>query len=204
MAKGKDTRDRILSAAKRIMADKGYVGAGVDEIMHNANVGKSSFYHFFPSKAALGEAVLDIYVQKLKSELISEVFQSKVRAKERIPVFLLKLSERLSSSKEDMLLLTWSVEAPFLHEELRTKFLDVLNALRKEFERSLREAVHEYDLFPGAPIQELAEMVLSYILGLFVLCRTGNSPSLLREKARGVTKLWKEYALDDKPPQRDL
>lgn len=202
MAKGKETRERILSAAKRIMANKGYVGAGVDEIMQEAGVGKSSFYHFFPSKVALGEAVLDEYVQEFRSEIISKVFESDTRAKERIPAFFCKFADRLLTSNEDTLLVTWSAEVPFLPEELRAKFLSLITVIREGFERTYENAIREYDLFPEAPIEELGENTLSYFLGLLVLSRAFDSPSLLREKAKSVIHLWREYTLDEKPAHR--
>lgn len=186
------------------MANKGYVGAGVDEIMQEAGVGKSSFYHFFPSKVALGVAVLDEYVQELRTGLMPEIFHNKIRAKERIPAFFSKLAERLHSGSEDTLLVTWSAETPFLPEELRNKLLSLITDIREEFERTFEDAIQEYDLFPEAPIEELAENTMSYLLGLLVLCRAYDSPSLLREKANSVKNLWREYTLDEKPAHRKL
>jgi TetR/AcrR family transcriptional repressor of nem operon len=58
----RDTRERILQAATEIFQTKGYHGCGINEILSAAEVPKGSFYHFFASKEALAEAVLDAYV----------------------------------------------------------------------------------------------------------------------------------------------
>jgi len=202
MAKGKETKDRILTAAKRIMADKGYVDAGVDEIMQEANVGKSSFYHFFPSKVALGEAVLDEYVQKFETEVSLQVFCKKIRAKERASALFERLTERMGMTNEDMLLVTWASDAPFLPEELRGKFFGFLRYLRKRIEESLNAAIREFDLFPHAPTHELAQSVLIYLLGSLLLCRLDGSSRCLEERRNSVERIWQQYTLADKPPQR--
>jgi TetR/AcrR family transcriptional regulator, transcriptional repressor for nem operon len=56
-----DTRRNILDAAQRIMSGKGFSAVGLNEILSSANVPKGSFYHYFESKDALGEAMLSDY-----------------------------------------------------------------------------------------------------------------------------------------------
>lgn len=48
-----------MTAAARLMHERGYTAVGVGEICRQANVNKGSFYHFFPSKSALAIAVVD-------------------------------------------------------------------------------------------------------------------------------------------------
>lgn len=43
------------------MAQKGYSAVGISEILMRAGVAKGSFYHYFTSKDAFGEAVMDDY-----------------------------------------------------------------------------------------------------------------------------------------------
>jgi len=56
-----DTRRNILGAAQRIMSGKGFSAVGLNEILSAAKVPKGSFYHYFESKDALGEALLTDY-----------------------------------------------------------------------------------------------------------------------------------------------
>src|SRR5689334_11959269 len=56
-----DTRRIILDTAQRIMAHKGYSAVGINEVLAEAGVPKGSFYHYFPSKDAFGEAILKSY-----------------------------------------------------------------------------------------------------------------------------------------------
>ncbi|RBH58949.1 MULTISPECIES: TetR/AcrR family transcriptional regulator [Pseudomonas] len=58
-----DVRQGILDVGQRIMAAKGYTAVGLNEILATAGVPKGSFYHYFGSKDAFGEAVLEDYFE---------------------------------------------------------------------------------------------------------------------------------------------
>lgn len=56
-----DTRQHLLDTGHRMMVVKGFTGVGLNEILQAASVPKGSFYHYFNSKEAFGEALLESY-----------------------------------------------------------------------------------------------------------------------------------------------
>ena len=64
-----DVRQGILEVGQRIMAAKGYSAVGLNEILTTAGVPKGSFYHYFGSKDAFGEALLESYFETYLDEL---------------------------------------------------------------------------------------------------------------------------------------
>jgi TetR/AcrR family transcriptional repressor of nem operon len=56
-----DVRDNILAVGQRLMSGKGFSAVGLNEILAAAEVPKGSFYHYFGSKDAYGEALLSRY-----------------------------------------------------------------------------------------------------------------------------------------------
>lgn len=64
-----DVRQGILDTGQRIMAAKGYSAVGLNEILAAAGVPKGSFYHYFGSKDAFGEALLESYYAGYLAEL---------------------------------------------------------------------------------------------------------------------------------------
>lgn len=64
-----DVRQGILDVGQRIMAAKGYSAVGLNEILATAGVPKGSFYHYFESKDAFGEALLESYFMVYLAEL---------------------------------------------------------------------------------------------------------------------------------------
>jgi AcrR family transcriptional regulator len=56
--RGADTRHKILDIAEREFARNGFAGAHLQHIAKQVGVQKTALYYYFPSKAALYEAVL--------------------------------------------------------------------------------------------------------------------------------------------------
>src|SRR5450830_118332 len=57
-----DTRRRILDTGKALITGKSFAGVGLTQILSTARVPKGSFYHYFESKEAFGEALLADYL----------------------------------------------------------------------------------------------------------------------------------------------
>jgi TetR/AcrR family transcriptional repressor of nem operon len=64
-----DVRENILATGQRLMAGKGFSAVGLNEILAQAGVPKGSFYHYFGSKDAFGEALLENYFVDYLAEL---------------------------------------------------------------------------------------------------------------------------------------
>jgi TetR/AcrR family transcriptional repressor of nem operon len=64
-----DVRRGIIETGQRIMAGKGFSAVGLTEILTAAGVPKGSFYHYFGSKDAFGEALLEKYFEDYLAKL---------------------------------------------------------------------------------------------------------------------------------------
>lgn len=64
-----DVRGTILATGQRIMAGKGFSAVGLNEILTAAGIPKGSFYHYFGSKDAFGEALLVSYFEEYLADL---------------------------------------------------------------------------------------------------------------------------------------
>jgi AcrR family transcriptional regulator len=62
-------RRRLLETAAREFADTGYEQASLNKIIRTCNMSKSSFYHYFTSKADLFDTVVREAAQALEREL---------------------------------------------------------------------------------------------------------------------------------------
>ncbi|HEV7731426.1 MAG TPA: TetR/AcrR family transcriptional regulator [Candidatus Binatia bacterium] len=54
-----ETRSRLVTAARELMARKGIGATSIQEITDTADVGFGSFYNHFPSKEAIADAVME-------------------------------------------------------------------------------------------------------------------------------------------------
>ena len=62
-------RATILATGQKIMSRKGFSAVGLTEILKDAGVPKGSFYHYFASKDAFGEAMLAAYFDDYLAEM---------------------------------------------------------------------------------------------------------------------------------------
>jgi len=62
-------KDHILDCGERLIANKGFVGVGLAEILSAADVPKGSFYHYFSSKERFGEELLERYMTRYLGRL---------------------------------------------------------------------------------------------------------------------------------------
>ena len=58
------TREKILAAAKKIFARKGFDGARVDEIAQKAKVNKALIYYYFKSKEEILEEIMKQFLEE--------------------------------------------------------------------------------------------------------------------------------------------
>ena len=65
-----ETRAQLIRVGMEILTAQGFNGTGIDEVLRRVGVPKGSFYHYFRSKDAFGEAVIagygDYFARKLE------------------------------------------------------------------------------------------------------------------------------------------
>lgn len=61
---GSESKNRILKAAEKLFADKGFDGARVDEIARQAQVNKALIYYYFKSKEAILEELMELMISE--------------------------------------------------------------------------------------------------------------------------------------------
>ena len=79
-----DTRRGILDTAHGIVGAKGFSGVGLNEILVAAGVPKGSFYHYFGSKEAFGEALLADYFEAYLADIDATLAEPGLSHAERL------------------------------------------------------------------------------------------------------------------------
>ncbi|WP_172929568.1 TetR/AcrR family transcriptional regulator [Pseudomonas sp. MS19] len=71
-----ETLDVLLRCGMEVLTEQGFAATGIDTVLKRVSVPKGSFYHYFDSKEAFGQAVLrryaDYFARKLDRWLLNE------------------------------------------------------------------------------------------------------------------------------------
>lgn len=79
-----DVRQHVLDVAQHIISSKGYSAVGLNEILAAADVPKGSFYYYFKSKEAFGEALLQNYFEEYFASMDAMFSNSSLNARDRL------------------------------------------------------------------------------------------------------------------------
>lgn len=79
-----DTRQHILDTGQAIIGGKGFSAVGLNEILKASGVPKGSFYHYFSSKEAFGEALIESYFTNYLSTVDTLFSKPELSAAERL------------------------------------------------------------------------------------------------------------------------
>jgi TetR/AcrR family transcriptional repressor of nem operon len=194
MGRKSDAKQRILDSAVALMHEKGYASIGVEDIMQKAGVGKSSFYHFFKSKEAMGAAAIDYYSELSENNLFSRAFSETIDPLER-PLRLVDIICDDSLPVLGCLGGNSAAENSNTSELIRQRTEAFLERLREHFAQAYSEAVREMDLHPDTPVDGLAGASVAYVQGLLLLCRARKSWEPLRVFGPMVQNLWSPHRM---------
>ena len=162
-----ETRTRILEAAVKVFATKGYHDAKVDEIVGEAQTSKGAFYFYFPSKQDIFLALSDTFADLLESKL-SEAMQSESHGLQQMDAAL-RVSLGLFSQYRGLakIALVQAVGLGAVFEERRRAINDRLTRLvQTRLEAAVAEgsiAPLKTDLAARAWVGALNEIVIHWI-----------------------------------------
>jgi len=171
-----------------------YAAASVDELCAQAGVGKSSFYHFFPSKHDLALAALDHYWAWYQRHHLAPAFADDVPPQERVGR-LFELAYESQRAVRDAtgrlsgcMVGNLALEMGAQDEAIRAKVDGILAEWAGYFERALREAA-DAGAAPQVDVPTAARALLAYLEGVMLLAKAHDDPELIRRLSAGVRPL---------------
>ena len=127
-----DVRQHILEVAHPLFLRRGFTAVGLAEILAAAQVPKGSFYHYFGSKEAFGEAVLETYFTDYLARMDAQLAQPGPAAQRLIAYFDDWLETQTSDDAES--------RCPVV--KLGAEVCDLSESMRAALERGTR-GVHQ-------------------------------------------------------------
>ena len=157
-------RDAFLDVAQRLVQAKGFESMSIQDVLDELDASKGAFYHYFDSKQALLEAVVERFADVAIADLAPVLHDPKLPALRKLERFFAGIARRKAEQKELMLAIIeiWnSDDNAIVREKLRrltvSRVVPLLSAV-------INQGIHE-GVFRVASPDETATVFVSLMLG---------------------------------------
>ncbi|MDT3250697.1 TetR/AcrR family transcriptional regulator [Serratia sp. root2] len=191
-----DTREHLLATGETLSLRLGFTGMGLSELLTTAGVPKGSFYHYFRSKEAFGEGMLQRYFEHYDTEMQRLFSDDKSDARHQLLSYYAQaISFHCRSECHNACLaVKLSAEVSDLSEPMRhaleTGTARVIGHLQDAIERGIREGSLSITMSPAAT----AETLYSLWLGASLRAK-------IRRSVAPLTSALESIELLLRPPQ---
>ncbi len=178
-ASGAQTRQRVIAATMRCVAEKGYSRATIREIARTANVTSASLYNYFPTKTELINAAVAARTE-IALPRLRRAAEQPGDAVDRIEA-VLDESGRLMREYPDLAAFEWAIRAQGTADQSAGGPGDVeLHALREIIEGVIYDAHGTRRSDDRAQARATVEVIYALLYGLTELAATASPKAYQR------------------------
>ncbi len=185
-----ENKRNILQAGRAIIAQKGFSGVGLSEILAAADIPKGSFYHYFGSKEQYGRELIEHYVAGYLDRL-AEVLEARHggNARERLLTYWGNWleSQCCQHVEQRCLVVKLSAEVADLSEDMRQALHEGTQRFIERIAVCIEEGIAEGSLHTVLHPLATATMLYQQWLGASLLARLSRDRAPM-EAAMLVTR----------------
>ena len=187
MSRATPVRERILDAAHDLVLAHGFSATTVDAVLAAADASKGAFFHHFPSKRALGHALVERYAAGDRAVL--ERFMGTAEASTDDPAeqlvefvrgFERAADEMALSQQPGCLFVSFVYEQVPDTDDVRPLIIDSIEHWRARIADKLIAARAAGRLPDDVDVSSLADHVFTTFEGAFILARATDDASHVR------------------------
>jgi len=188
VARGSETRTRILDVAQEAVLAKGFDATSIEEIVASAEITKSGFFYHFRDKNALAQALIERHIE-VEDQLFDDLFD---RARELgddplqtmlIGLKLLaELLEDIPDGHPGCIVATAAYQDRLFDQKVREANARAVLGWRSRFRAMLDEIAESYPIQDDVDLDHLADMISAVIEGGLVVSRALAEPSITAQQ----------------------
>ena len=158
-------RNEILETARKLVYTKGYEQMSIQDILDAMNISKGAFYHYFDSKPALLEALIDRFADEAEAAVFPILQDPNLSALEKLQHYL-NTAVQWKAAQKDYLLAILRVWYSDDNAIIRQKsFTRLVKRFAPSFVPVIKQGIQEGSMSTDFPEQAM-EIVLQAINGL--------------------------------------
>jgi TetR/AcrR family transcriptional regulator, transcriptional repressor for nem operon len=176
------TKTTLIDVGTRLILEQGYHQTGIQDVLQAAGVPKGSFYYYFPSKEAFGQAVIAqfaaAYLARLEQHLGDTTVRPLTRLRRHQEELLARFERR--GCRGGCLIGNLSQELADHNPRLQAQLDAVLTSWRARYAQLFREAQAAGELRADLDPEALADFYLDSFEGALLRAKVSKSPAPLR------------------------
>ena len=178
------TTEQLISAARRLFAEKGFPATSIDDIVREAGVTRGAMYHHFASKEDLFEAVFN----REQEALGQRVKDAATRRKGAWAQLVVGCDEFLTAALDPQTQRILLLDGPGVLGAQRAQDIDESHSV-KLIEHTIERAMHEGTIRrrPVAPIAQLLFGALCQ--AALVIARSENQDGTMKQMRQEVHRV---------------
>lgn len=182
MAKGAETRQRIIAQAAPVFNQRGFSGTSMQELTEATGLQKGGIYNHFPSKEALAMAALDYAVELLGSRFREAYAQAPPHAADRLLAILGVFARYMEDTPlaGGCPIINTAVEADDTAPAFRDRARAAMTDLHRLLGSIVKAGVRAGELRPDADPYAIASLATSLMEGALIMSRLYDDPVHLR------------------------
>jgi AcrR family transcriptional regulator len=181
-----ETRERLFRAALKLFGQKGFAETTVEDVTNAADVGKGTFFNYFPSKEHLLIAFSDMQLSKLQ-DTVDQMREGREPMREFFRSMTLRMTEEPAKAPD-------VVRALLLANLSSSSVRDVMRERNARSEGLLTQLIQigqeRGEFRRDVPAMELAQVFRQTMFGTLLIWSVYGDASLAKRIERAVEILW--------------
>jgi TetR/AcrR family transcriptional repressor of nem operon len=166
-------RDKLLTNGRKVVLERGYVGASVRDIVEAADVPQGSFTNHFDSKEAFALEILDLYFADscvvIRETLRNDALTPLKRLRSYFDATIAAIKNH--DAKNGCLLSNFAAEASDHSEIIRKRLSEIYTELREAVAYCLKAAVKEGELPKNYKVGDVANFIVTGLQGAILVSK---------------------------------
>ena len=190
MARGSETRSKIMDVAHAAILAKGFEATSIEEIVAGSEITRSGFFYHFPDKNALARALIERHIE-VENQLFDDLFARAAELGEDPLQTMLIGLKLMAELLDDMpnghpgcIVATAAYQDRLFNRDVREVNKRAVLGWRSRFRAMFEDIVETHEMRDDADIDHLADMVSAIIEGGLILSRAVEEPSVTAQQVR--------------------
>src|SRR6266700_2980043 len=181
-----ELRDRLFRAALALFAKKGYAATTVEDITEAADVGKGTFFNYFPTKEHVLMAFGEMQLEKLEA-IVRDAKQSDLPMRDVLRILVLRMTEEPIRNPAIVRAL---LQANLSSVRVRGAMLRIHDRNRALLGQLIRHGQERREIRTDLPQEEIAQVWRQTIFGTLLFWSLAGDASLTARIEQSLRVLW--------------